>query len=170
MDSPSEADRIEKKKKKTGESASSPKARPRKASAGPAESGGLEEVETKTSPSRLGEAASEAPETSPVLGFVPGEEEDLESEDLDVEVDRPIGLERERTRRYTQISERNRCRFCRDKVKRVDYKDILVLQKLCSAQGRILSRKKSGNCAAHQRQVKRAIKQARYIGLLSFTT
>lgn len=74
-----------------------------------------------------------------------------------------------RTRRYSQISERNRCRFCREKVTRVDYKDVLTLQKLCTSQGRIFSRKRSGNCAAHQRMVKRAIKQARYIGLLSYT-
>ena len=75
----------------------------------------------------------------------------------------------ERSRRYSQISERNRCRFCRDKVERVDYKDVLTLQKLCTSQGRIFSRKRSGNCAAHQRMVKNAIKQARYIGLMSYT-
>lgn len=75
----------------------------------------------------------------------------------------------ERTRRYKQISDRNRCRFCREKLTRVDYKDVLTLQKLCTSQGRIFSRKRSGNCAAHQRQVKRAIKQARYIGLMSYT-
>jgi small subunit ribosomal protein S18 len=75
-----------------------------------------------------------------------------------------------RSRRYSQISERNRCRFCRDKVTRVDYKDVLTLQKLCTSQGRIFSRKRSGNCAAHQRQVKRAIKQARHIGLMIYTT
>ena len=74
-----------------------------------------------------------------------------------------------RSRRYTQISERNRCRFCREKLTRVDYKDVLTLEKLCTSQGRIFSRKRSGNCAAHQRMVKQAIKQARFIGLLSYT-
>ena len=75
----------------------------------------------------------------------------------------------ERTRRYSQISDRSRCRFCREKVDRVDYKDVLTLQKLCTSQGRIFSRKRSGNCAAHQRMVKQAIKQARYIALLNYT-
>jgi len=75
----------------------------------------------------------------------------------------------ERTRRYSQISERSRCRFCREKVTRVDYKDVLTLQKLCTSQGRIFSRKRSGNCAAHQRMVKQAIKQGRYIALLNYT-
>ena len=75
----------------------------------------------------------------------------------------------ERQRRYTQMSERNRCRFCREKLTRVDYKDVLTLQKLCTNQGRVFPRKRSGNCAAHQRMVKVAIKQARYIALLSYT-
>ena len=75
----------------------------------------------------------------------------------------------ERSRRYSQISDRNRCRFCREKVTRVDYKDVLTLQKLCTSQGRLFSRKRSGNCAAHQRMVKKAVKQARYVGLLSYT-
>src|SRR5262249_322811 len=72
-------------------------------------------------------------------------------------------------RRYMQISDRSRCRFCREKVTRVDYKDVLTLQKLCTSQGRLFSRKRSGNCAAHQRMVKKAVKQARYIGLLNYT-
>ena len=72
-------------------------------------------------------------------------------------------------KRYGQTAERGRCRFCRDKVTRVDYKDVLTLEKLCSNQGRIFSRKRSGNCAAHQRMVKKAIKQARVIGLMPFT-
>ena len=76
--------------------------------------------------------------------------------------------ERGRSRRYTQISERNRCRFCREKVTRVDYKDVLTLQKLCTSQGRIFSRKRSGNCAKHQRMVKTAIKRARYLALLPY--
>ena len=91
-----------------------------------------------------------------------------------VSYDSPIGEDAEevggeRTRRYTQISERSRCRFCREKVTRVDYKDVLTLQKLCTSQGRIFSRKRSGNCATHQRQVKRAVKQARYVALMSYT-
>ncbi len=73
-------------------------------------------------------------------------------------------------KRYVQIAERSRCRFCREKTTRVDYKDVLTLQKLCTNQGRIFSRKRSGNCASHQRLVKKAIKQARYIGLLTYTS
>jgi small subunit ribosomal protein S18 len=72
-------------------------------------------------------------------------------------------------RRYSHIADRSRCRFCRDKLTRVDYKDVLTLQKLCTSQGRIFSRKRSGNCAAHQRMVKKAIKQARFVALIAYT-
>ena len=67
--------------------------------------------------------------------------------------------------RYTRD---NKCRFCRDKVQQIDYKDAMGLAKLTTAQGKIFSRKRSGNCAHHQRQVRRAIKRARIMALLPF--
>jgi len=63
---------------------------------------------------------------------------------------------------------RTRCRFCREGIKTVDYKDVENLRRLLTATGKIFSRKRSGNCARHQRQVKRAIKLARILGLLPF--
>lgn len=63
---------------------------------------------------------------------------------------------------------RNRCRFCKEKIDAVDFKDIQSLQRLCTAQGKIFSKKRSGNCAKHQRKVKIAIKRARFMALLPF--
>jgi small subunit ribosomal protein S18 len=63
-----------------------------------------------------------------------------------------------------------KCRFCRDNVHEVDYKDLGNLQRMLSAQGKILTRKRSGLCAAHQRSARLAIKRARFIGLLPFVT
>ncbi len=60
------------------------------------------------------------------------------------------------------------CRFCREKIDQIDYKDIQSLQKLLSGRGKVFSRKRSGNCAFHQRSAQRAIKRARYIGLLPY--
>ena len=65
--------------------------------------------------------------------------------------------------------EQTQCRFCRKMVDYVDYKDIDVLEKLLTNRGKIYSRKRSGNCAGCQRKVKKAIKRARYMGLLPFT-
>ncbi|MBI4576825.1 MAG: 30S ribosomal protein S18 [Planctomycetes bacterium] len=64
--------------------------------------------------------------------------------------------------------ESSRCRFCRDKVYHIDHKDLQSLQKLCTAQGKIFSRKRSGNCAFHQRSAKAAFKRARYMALMPY--
>ena len=62
----------------------------------------------------------------------------------------------------------SKCRFCVSGAPPVDYKDVRTLQKLSTPQGKLYSRKRSGNCAKHQRQVKKAIKRARYMGLLPY--
>ena len=68
------------------------------------------------------------------------------------------------------VRDQTQCRFCRDKKDYVDYKDIVVLQKLLTNRGKIFSRKRSGNCAKCQRKVQRAIKRARFMALLPFTS
>jgi small subunit ribosomal protein S18 len=68
------------------------------------------------------------------------------------------------------VREKTQCRFCRNNVKYIDYKDVNTLQKLLTNRGKIYSRKRSGNCAGCQRKAKKAIKRARYIALLPFTT
>jgi small subunit ribosomal protein S18 len=75
---------------------------------------------------------------------------------------------RNNSSRGTMVREQSQCRFCRRTVKYVDYKDIETLAKLLTHRGKIYSRKRSGNCAGCQRKAKRAIKRARYIGLLPY--
>ncbi len=62
------------------------------------------------------------------------------------------------------------CSFCVDKIESIDYKEIGRLQRYVSERGKILPRRISGNCAKHQRQVTLAVKRARNIALLPFTT
>ena len=57
-----------------------------------------------------------------------------------------------------------------EKVESVDYKDVGKIRKYITERGKILPRRISGNCASHQRQVTLAIKRARNIALLPFTT
>jgi small subunit ribosomal protein S18 len=73
------------------------------------------------------------------------------------------------SKRYTLLSDRNRCRFTRAGVDRIDYKDVVTLQKLMTSQGKVFSRKRSGNAARFQRMVKIAIKRARFMALLPYT-
>ncbi len=64
--------------------------------------------------------------------------------------------------------EPGKCRYCREKTSEIDYKDLGNLQRMLSAQGKMLTRKRSGLCALHQRSARLAIKRARFIGLLPF--
>ena len=66
--------------------------------------------------------------------------------------------------------EQSKCRFCRDKIGEIDYKDVAALQKLTTQQGKIFSRKRSGNCAHHQRSARRAIKRSRFLALMPYVS
>ena len=71
-------------------------------------------------------------------------------------------------RRSSKFREGTKCRFCRAGMGPIDYKDVQTLSKLTTSQGKLFSRKRSGNCASHQRSVRTAVKRARFIGLLPF--
>ena len=58
------------------------------------------------------------------------------------------------------------CRFCLERAGTVDYKAVGVLRRLTTIQGKLHARRRSGLCRAHQAQVKRAVKHARYLALL----
>lgn len=73
-----------------------------------------------------------------------------------------------RKKRRSRFHEQATCRFCRSKEGEVDYKDIGTLTKLTTQQGKVFSRKRSGNCARHQRSCTRAIKRARLLALMPF--
>jgi len=60
------------------------------------------------------------------------------------------------------------CRFCTNKVKTIDYKDVKLLEAFVTEKGKINSRRYTGNCAKHQRVVTEAIKKARFISLLPY--
>lgn len=60
------------------------------------------------------------------------------------------------------------CQFCPDTAEQIDYKDVAKLSKYVSDRGKILPRRVTGACAAHQRKITKAIKKARVLGLLPF--
>jgi len=62
------------------------------------------------------------------------------------------------------------CQFCQEKATSIDYKEVGKLKKYVTERGKILPRRISGNCAKHQRMLTVAIKRARNIALLPFTT
>ncbi|MGH7905673.1 MAG: 30S ribosomal protein S18 [Candidatus Binataceae bacterium] len=62
------------------------------------------------------------------------------------------------------------CRFCVDKTLKADYKDVRTLQSFITEGGKIVPSRTSGNCARHQRPLAVAIKRARLLALLPFST
>lgn len=67
-----------------------------------------------------------------------------------------------------RFQRRKFCRFCSEKTEFIDYKDIKVLRSYLTERGKILSRRMTGVCARHQRELTEAIKRARSVALLSF--
>ena len=62
------------------------------------------------------------------------------------------------------------CHFCVDKIEHVDYKEIEKLKKYITERGKIVPRRVTGTCAYHQRELTKAIKRARHIALLPYTS
>ncbi len=78
-----------------------------------------------------------------------------------------------RKKSYNRNSFRRRkkvCYFCENKVDDIDYKDVPLLKKYVSERYKILPRRATGTCAKHQRELTSAIKVARNIALLPYTS
>ena len=69
-----------------------------------------------------------------------------------------------------EIKKKKYCRFKKNGIKYVDYKDPEFLKKFLNEQGRILPRRITGTSLKYQRKVGQAVKRARLIALLSFVT
>ncbi|MDZ4158659.1 MAG: 30S ribosomal protein S18 [Anaerolineaceae bacterium] len=61
------------------------------------------------------------------------------------------------------------CQFCADKNQVIDYKQVDMLTRFVTEDGKIRPRRQTGTCARHQRTLARAIKRARHLALLPFT-
>ena len=62
------------------------------------------------------------------------------------------------------------CAFCVEKIDYIDYKEVSRLRRYISERGKILPRRVTGTCARHQRPLTVALKRARQIALLPFTS
>jgi len=62
------------------------------------------------------------------------------------------------------------CRFCTDENYMLDYKDTRLMQSFVSEYGKIVPRRISGCCAAHQRNLTTEVKRARNLALVGFVS
>ena len=69
---------------------------------------------------------------------------------------------------FKKMPRKKVCAFCQEKISAIDYKDVNRLKKFVTEGGKILPRRMSGTCAAHQRLLATAIKRARIAALLPF--
>ena len=74
-------------------------------------------------------------------------------------------IQKKRGRRKKRV-----CQSCVDKVTVIDYKDINKLRRYVSERGKILPRRITGNCAKHQRALTVAVKRARHVAIMPYTT
>ena len=63
---------------------------------------------------------------------------------------------------------RKSCRFCADRVREIDYKELDRIGRYVTDRGKIIPSRLTGTCAKHQRRLTVAIKRARYMALLPY--
>jgi small subunit ribosomal protein S18 len=62
------------------------------------------------------------------------------------------------------------CRFTQNNIKYIDYKDVKLLQKYTTEQGKIIPKRITGTSSKYQRQLALAIKRARHMALLPYVS
>src|ERR1041384_6836990 len=83
---------------------------------------------------------------------------------------RERGVDEKGGSRRRPMFRRKVCRFCADKTLKIDYKDIRMLTQFVTERGKMSPSRITGNCAHHQRLLTTAIKRARSVAMLPFTT
>jgi len=69
-----------------------------------------------------------------------------------------------------EIRKKKFCRFRKNRIRYIDYKDPEFLKKFVNDQGKILPRRLTGTSLKFQRKIASAIKRARHIALLPYVT
>jgi len=75
----------------------------------------------------------------------------------------------DRSARGQRPRRRKVCQFCVDRGK-IDYKDVGRLRKMITERAKIIPRRVTGTCSKHQRELTVAIKRARHVALLPYTS
>ena len=71
-------------------------------------------------------------------------------------------------KKFKTTTKRKACAFCVEHSECIDYKDVAKLKRYVTEKGKILPRRQTGTCAAHQRELTVAIKRAREMALLPY--
>ena len=77
---------------------------------------------------------------------------------------------KEKDAAWQKKQKRKVCIFCKERTPYIDYKDVITLRKFVSERGKIRARRVTGNCVQHQRDVAAAVKNAREMALLPYSS
>jgi small subunit ribosomal protein S18 len=66
------------------------------------------------------------------------------------------------------LMRKKQCRFCVDKTRVIDYKEVKTLESFIKDRGKVVSVRSSGNCPKHQRRVTEELKKARFLSLIPY--
>ena len=69
-----------------------------------------------------------------------------------------------------EIKKKKYCRFKKNRIKYIDYKDPQFLKKFLNEQGRLLPRRITGTSLKYQRKISQAVSRARHLALLPYVT
>jgi small subunit ribosomal protein S18 len=82
----------------------------------------------------------------------------------------PTGTDKASAGKKQYFRRKKVCRFCVEKVDDINYKEVRMLKAFITERGKIVPRRLSGVCTPHQKRLSEAIKQARSIALLPFSS
>lgn len=68
------------------------------------------------------------------------------------------------------INKKKYCRFKKNRIKYIDYKDANFLTKFVNEQGKLLPRRLTGTSLKYQRKVSQAVSRARHLALMPYVT
>jgi small subunit ribosomal protein S18 len=69
---------------------------------------------------------------------------------------------------YKKYARPKKCQLCKEGVEYVDYKNVDLLKKYTTDRGKIKSRRVTGACTKHQREIAQAVKRARVMALVPY--
>jgi len=69
-------------------------------------------------------------------------------------------------RRKRKLARKKVCRLCENRISQIDFKDVELLRRYQTEQGKILPRRITGNCFKHQKMLAAAVKRARELALV----
>lgn len=80
-----------------------------------------------------------------------------------------MAASKKKKKKFRKLSDRNKPRIGRAQAEELyDYKNVPMLQRLTTQQGKLFSRKRASNTAWAQRRLKLEVKRARFLALIPY--